>query len=429
MSSTGLVALQHRDFRLLWFGRLFSAIGSQMQIIAINWHVVQLLSGQTIEWHLFGRTIDLGAEALGLGTLGLVRIIPIILFALLGGMLADTFDRRKLLIVAQSVALLFSALLAWLTLTGNVVLWSLYLLTAAGVAVTAFDEPARQSIVPNIVPPEHFTSAVNLNTMLYYTSSIVGPGVAGLLIARFNVGVVYVADTVSFLAVIIGLGMMRYRGTRRPVKSGLGWKPMIEGLRFTLQSPLIWSTMLLDFFATLFSSARFMLPLVARDMLGMGPAGYGLLATAQPAGAVVAGLVLALRSNIYRQGVVLLISVAVYGAATALFGLSTVFIFSYLIFSLTGVGDTISTVIRGTIRQLNTPDRLRGRMTSVNMIFFMGGPQLGELEAGVVAAALGVPFALVTGGVATVLLTGWVAWRFPRLRNYTADEARAMVVD
>jgi MFS family permease len=426
MTSTGLVALQHRDFRLLWFGRLFSAIGSQMQVIAINWHVVELLSGQTIQWSLGDYSIDLGAEALGLGTLGLVRIVPIILFALLGGMLADTFDRRKLLIIAQSVALLFSALLAWLTLTGNVALWSLYLITAAGVAVTAFDEPARQAIVPNIVPPEHFTSAINLNTMLFYTASIVGPGVAGLLIARFDVGVVYVADAVSFLAVIAGLGLMRYRGTNRPVGSGLGWQPMVEGLRFTVRSPLIWSTMLLDFFATLFSSARFMLPLVARDMLGMGPAGYGLLATAQPAGAVLAGLVLAWRSNIYRQGIVLLISVAVYGAATALFGLSTVFILSYIIFAFTGVGDTISTVIRGTIRQLNTPDRLRGRMTSVNMIFFMGGPQLGELEAGLVAAAFGVPFALVTGGVATVLLTGWVAWRYPRLRRYTADDAAAV---
>lgn len=427
MASTGLVALQHRDFRLLWFGRLFSAIGSQMQIIAVNWHVVELLSGQTVEWTVFNRTFELGAEALGLGTLGLVRIIPIIIFALLGGMLADTFDRRKLLIIAQSVALLFSAGLAWLTLSDNISLWSLYLLTAAGVAVTAFDEPARQSIIPNIVPAAHFTSAVNLNTMLYYTSSIIGPGMAGLLIARFDVGIVYVVDAFSFSAVIIALLMMRYRGSSRPVSSGLGWQPMMEGLRFTMRSPLIWSTMLLDFFATLFSSARFMLPLVARDILGMGPAGYGLLATAQPAGAVLAGLALTLRSDIYRQGLVLLVSVAVYGAATAVFGLSTVFIFSYLIFSLTGVGDTISTVIRGTIRQLNTPDRLRGRMTSVNMIFFMGGPQLGELEAGLVAAAFGVPFALVSGGIATVLFTGLVAWRYPRLRNYTADDARALI--
>jgi len=129
--------------------------------------------------------------------------------------------------------------------------------------------------------------------------------------------------------------------------------------------------------------------------------------------------VLALRRDIQRQGVVLLVSVAVYGLATALFGISTSFALSYLLFGLTGVGDTLSTVIRATIRQVLTPDQLRGRMTSVNMVFFMGGPQLGEMEAGLVAAAFGAPFAIVTGGIATVLLTGWVAWKYPGLRKYT----------
>jgi MFS family permease len=200
---------------------------------------------------------------------------------------------------------------------------------------------------------------------------------------------------------------------------GLKWSALIEGLRFTYRSRLIWSTMLLDFFATFFSSARTMLPIVASDILGVGVLGYGLLATAQPVGAVLAGAILALRRDIYRQGVVLLTSVAVYGLATVLFGLSTVFFLSYLLFGLTGAGDTISTVIRGTLRQMMTPDNLRGRMTGVNMIFFMGGPQLGELEAGLVAAVFGAPFAIVTGGLATILLTGWVAWKYPQLRTYT----------
>ena len=140
---------------------------------------------------------------------------------------------------------------------------------------------------------------------------------------------------------------------------------------------------------------------------------------------VLAGTVLSLRRDIYKQGLALLGGVAVYGLATALFGLSTNFALSYLLFGLTGAGDTVSTVIRATIRQVITPDRLRGRMTSVNMIFFMGGPQLGEVEAGLVAAAFGAPFAIVTGGLATVLLTGWVAWKYPRLRNYTSQSAEA----
>lgn len=163
------------------------------------------------------------------------------------------------------------------------------------------------------------------------------------------------------------------------------------------------------------------LPLVADQVLGVGVQGYGLLATAQPVGAVLTGAFLSLRRDIGRQGVLLLISVGLYGAATALFGLSTVFVVSYLLFALTGVGDTVSTVIRATIRQIKTPDDLRGRMTGINMIFFMGGPQLGESEAGLVAAAFGVSFAIFSGGLAVLALTAWIAWRYPRLRAYTSE--------
>ena len=184
---------------------------------------------------------------------------------------------------------------------------------------------------------------------------------------------------------------------------------------------IIWGSMMLDFLATFFSSARTMLPLVAGDILHVGAAGYGLLSTSQAIGSVIAGLVMSLRKDIYRQGVVLLTSVVIYGAATALFGLSASFALSYLLFAVTGAADTVSTVIRATIRQIMTPDRLRGRMTGINMIFFMGGPQLGEMEAGLVAAAMGVPFAIVSGGVATVVLTLWIAKRYPGLRRYTSD--------
>jgi MFS family permease len=418
-----LAAFQYRDFRLLWSGRLFSNIGSQMQLIAINWHIFALLRDQTVTISLLGREFELGAEALGLGTVGLVRVIPIILFALLGGILADTRDRRKLLIGVQTAAALFSVILAVLTLTERITIPLIYLLTAAGAAVSAFEEPARQSLTPNLVPRKHFANAVSLDTLLWYLSSVVGPALAGVLVAAFDVGIVYVIDAVSFGTVIISLLMMEYRGkaTNNGLGKGLGWSALVEGLRFTYRQRLIWSTMLLDFWATFFASARTMLPIVAGDVLKVGVQGYGLLATAQPMGAIIAGGILALRKEMKRQGVVLLLSVVVYGVATAVFGLSTIFSLSYILFALTGAGDTVSTVIRGTLRQLLTPDHLRGRMTSVNMVFFMGGPQLGELEAGLVAAAVGAPFAIVTGGIATVLITGWIAWKYPGLRRYEGE--------
>jgi len=415
------IALHYHDFRLLWFGQMISSVGSQMQLIAVNWHIFQLLRGESLIITLFGREFELGAEALGLGTLGLVRVIPILIFALLGGMLADTRNRRKLIIFTQSAAAFFAAVLAVIALSGRATLPAIYLLTAAGSATAAFDNPARQALLPNLVPAKHLTNAISLNTLIWQIGTIVGPAMAGLLVGRFSIGLVYALNALSFLAVVLALLSMRYRGGVAALNTGLGWQALVEGLRFTYRTQIIWSTMLLDFFATLFSSARTMLPIIAGDVLGLGVEGYGILATAQPVGALLAGLYMATRREIHRQGVALLVSVAIYGSATALFGISTFITLSYLLYALTGAGDTVSMVIRNTLRQLNTPDRLRGRMTGVNMVFFMGGPQLGELEAGLVGSLFGVPLAVFTGGLATVLMTAWVAWKYPQLRKYVGQ--------
>ncbi len=426
-----LAALRHRDFRLLWGGGLVSEIGSQMQVVAVNWHVYQLLRGDTYTLVLGAWRLHLGAGALGLGLLGLARVLPILLLSLLGGLVADTLDRRTLIVGAQIAAAAVSALLAALTLTGRVTLAALYLLTALGVAVSAFDEPAQQALVTHLVPRAHLTNAVSLFTLVWQIGTVAGPGLAGLVIARAGVGVVYALNAASFVAVVLAVGALRYRGRSGVGRGGVGRggvaatgvsvAALREGLRFTRRTRLVWSTMLLDFYATFFSSARTMLPIVADRLLHAGAPGYGLLATAQPLGAVLAGVALALRRDIRRQGVALLAGVAVYGVATALFGVSTIFAVSYALFALTGAGDTVSTVIRATLRQTLTPDHLRGRIASVHMMLAMGGPQLGELEAGLVAALWSAPVAIVTGGVATVLLTAWVAWRQPGLRRYRSD--------
>jgi len=387
-----------------------------MTFTAVNWHVFNLLKGQHQTW--FGLSLDAGA--LGLGLLGLVRIIPILFFALVGGAMADSWDRRKVMTATQSLSALFSFTLAGLALTGHDSLPAIYALTAAIAAAGAFDNPSRQALIPNLVPKEHLVNAISLGTLSWQLASIVGPTLAGILLARANVGIIYALDGVSFFVVMVAILVMEYRS---PILSsntqGIGLSAIREGIRFTFKTPIIASTMLLDFFATFFSSARTMLPIVASDVLKTSVEGYGLLSTAQSAGAVIAGMIVSMQGQVRRQGWVLLISVIVYGIATALFGLTSNFTLAYVFFALTGAADTVSTVIRGAIRQLNTPDNLRGRMIGVNMIFFMGGPQLGELEAGVVAAALGVPFAIVSGGVATVLLTLWVAWRFRDLRDYS----------
>lgn len=424
--STRLAALRYRDFRLLWTGEMVSTVGSQMQLFTINWHIFELLRGQTFIINLLGNDIVLGAEAFGLGMVGLVRVIPIVLFALIGGMLADALDRRTLMVWTRIFSAIVAGILTALTLSDQIDVNSIYLLTAIGAAATAFDSPARQSIVANLVQPQHLANAVSLNTLIFQIGTILGPALAGVLVAQFNIGVVYGINTATFFVAIIAIGLIRHRGAIQS-RTNIGWRSLVDGIRFTFNTKIIWGTMLLDFFATFFSSARTMLPIVAGNILGLGAAGYGLLATAQPVGSLIVGVVLALRDDMKKQGAILLWSVAVYGVATALFGISTSLVLSYFLFALTGAGDTVSSVIRGTIRQLMTPDELRGRMVSVNMMFFMGGPQLGELEAGLVAAMFGAPFAIFTGGVATVLLTGWVAWQYPSIRNYNnADDLKRL---
>jgi len=422
---TRMAALRYRDFRFLWFGEMVSTTGSQMQLFAINWHIFQLLRGQSFTISVFGSDIVMGSEAFGLGMLGLVRVIPIVMFALLGGVLADALDRRRVMIWTRVISALIAAVLTYLTLADQIDVNSIYLLTALGAAATALDSPARQSIVANLVKPRHLTNAISLNTLIFQIATICGPALAGLLVAQFNIGLVYGINTATFVFAIIAIGLIRHRGKIKTASS-IGWRALIDGIRFTFGTRIIMGTMLLDFFATLFASARTMLPIVAGDVLGVGAAGYGLLATAQPIGALLVGLIMSLRSQMKRQGLILLLSVGVYGLATAIFGISTSFALSYFLFALTGAGDTVSMVIRGTIRQLMTPDELRGRMVSVNMMFFMGGPQLGELEAGLVASLFGAPFAIFSGGLATVLLTAWVAWRYPSIRRYNnADDLKA----
>ena len=397
-------SLRHRDFRLLWIGQIISVIGSQMQLAAINWHIY-LLTG----------------SPLALGLVGACRAIPIILCSLMGGVVADVVDRRRLMVVTQSIMLVCSATLAFVTFSGLTKVWPIFLLTAIASAAWAFDTPARQSLLPMLVPLHDFQNAVSLGMLMFQTGLITGPPLAGFILASHGPGLVYLMNAGSFVAVIVGLALMRTSG--KPERSEaaeprISFQALVEGLRFVWRTPIIVQTMTLDFVATFFASANQLLPIYAKDILAVGARGYGFLAAAPAAGAIVAGLIVARMGAIKKQGVTVIVSVAVYGAATIAFGVSKVFWFSLLMLAATGAADTVSTILRQTIRQLVTPNQLRGRMTSVNMIFFMGGPQLGEVEAGTVAALIGAPLSVVTGGVACVLAAAMVLVKAKSLRRY-----------
>lgn len=404
---SAFAALRHRNFRLLWTGQLFSVTGTTLHSAAALWHVSLLAPPEQ--------------KALALGAVGLVRIAPILVFSILGGMVADARDRRRVLYCTQSLLALSAAVLAALTFSGRVSLPWVYVMTAISAALTAFDAPARQSLGPSLVPREVLPNAVSLNFLLFQTASVAGPALAGLVVAARGVGWAYALDAVSFSAPLLALAAMRElpAPSAPPAERSMSWSSAQEGIRFVFGSPLLRSSMLLDFFATFFGSAMALLPIYAQDILDVGARGYGWLYAAPAIGAALTSLVL-LRGveRIHRRGPVLLAAVAAYGLATIGFGLSRTFWPCVVFLALTGITDTVSAVIRNLIRQLETPDHLRGRMVSVNMLFFMGGPQLGELEAGVFAHRFGAPAAVWSGGLACLLSVAWIAARTKELRRY-----------
>src|SRR2546421_4173813 len=397
-------SLRYRDFRLLWMGQTISVIGSQMQLAAINWQIYLLTH-----------------SALALGLVGACRAVPIILCSLMGGVVADVVDRRRLMVVTQTIMLLCSAILALVTFSGLQHAWPIFLLTSIASAAWAFDTPARQSLMPALVPIKDFPNAASLSILVFQIGLISGPPLAGFLLATHGPDLVYGINAASFIAVIVGLLLMHTSGKpekSETEKSEISRKALVEGLRFVWRTPIIVQTMTLDFVATFFASANQLLPIYAKDILNVGARGYGILAAAPAAGAIVAGLVMARLGVLKRQGVTVIVSVAFYGAAMIAFGISRVFWFSLLMLALAGAADTVSTILRQTIRQLSTPNNLRGRMTSINMVFFMGGPQLGEVEAGTVAALIGAPLSVVIGGVGCLVAAILTFVRAKNLRRY-----------
>lgn len=414
-------ALRHRDFRWLGSATLISVIGTQMQNVGIDWHIYVLTR-----------------SPFALGSVGLVRVLPIILFSIWGGVVADRHDRKRLQFCTQTIMAAIALLLGLATYFGRDSVWLVYLLTALTAAANAFDAPARQALVPRLVPAEDLPAALTMNLTFMYIAMIAGPAVAGLMIGASGgsgshttstLAPIYFANAGSFLAVLAALATLRASG--KP-ESGSGhrdgWLASLRaGLQFLFSTRIIVWTMALDFFATLFSGAISLLPIVADQILHVGAQGYGWLRASPGVGALAASIITAVQSPPRRQGRVLLWSVAAYGAATLVYGVSHNFYLTLAALAVSGSADLVSTVIRSTLRQVLTPDGLRGRITAFTMIFFIGGPQLGEMEAGFVAslfgsAALGTIVSIASGGAATLLLVGLVALVSPVVREYTLAE-------
>jgi MFS family permease len=399
-------SLKNRRFFYLWLGQLLSIAGTQMQIWALFWHI---------------RTLT--EEPIALGGVGLARILPVIIFSLIGGAIADSFNRTKILYITQSFAAILALVLGLLTQFGQITIWHIYFLTAIQAVAIAFDGPARQALVPNLVPAKDLPNAFSMTSIAWQAGSILGPALTGFTIAFGGQQSVYYINAVSYLAVILALILIgNVPQTKTDRIAGVSLSSIKEGVQFIVNKPIILSTMLLDFVATFFASANTLMPIIARDILKVGVVEYGWLSAAQSVGAVIAALIISQIHELRKQGALFLGSVVVFGVATVIFGLSSSIVLAWSALAVMGAADSVSTIIRNTIRQLQTPDYLRGRMTSVNQIFFQGGPQLGEVEAGVVAQLFGAPFAIISGGFGCIVGMVLILRKWPFLLSYNGDE-------
>jgi MFS family permease len=393
-----------RDFWLYLASRFAAAAAMMLLRAAVAWHVY-----------------DLSQSAFHLGLIGLVQFLPVPTLMLVGGAVADTYERRKVMIAAQAGAMACAVLLFVASSTGAARLPVLYAAVALASVAWSFDGPARTALLPTLVPRETFPRAVTVASTMQALAFASGPALGGLVIAAHGIAAAYALMAVLVLLALVLLSLLRLPA--QPSATGvLSVRGILDGLRFVRGNQVVLGCMLLDMLAVIFGGAVALLPIYATDILDVGARGYGVLSASAEVGALLASLVLMVTPPIRRAGRALLAAVAVYGAATILFGLSRSFPLSVLAYVIVGMADQVSVVMRSTAIQLSTPDALRGRVSGVSMVFIGASNQLGAAESGFVAAVTGsATFSVVSGGVASLVVLAAVALAMPRLRRYRTD--------
>ncbi|MEA2642404.1 MAG: hypothetical protein QOF51_3798 [Chloroflexota bacterium] len=398
---------RHRDFRIFISGMMLSVFGSQFTNVATAWQIYELTN-----------------SPLQIGFLGLARAIPQMSLTLFGGLLADAVDRRRLLMVTQVMQFCVSGSLVALTMTGLISPGILYGSVVLLALAAALDNPARQSLVPNLVPREQLTEALALQNAQRTLGNIAGPSIAGLVLAVSSAAWCYAVDAASWLVMLVALLMIRSRPQAGGGRQALTVEALQGGVRFVWHHPILLTFMAIDFGMNFFSNPRALLPVFARDILGVGAQGLGMLYSATSIGALVGAVVVARLPRRDRAGWWVLFGVAVYGACAVMFSFSTVFWLSLLMLAGQGAGNTLSAVLRSSSNQLLTPDELRGRVASFNSIFTMGSPQLGQFQSGAIASVWGAPVAAGLGGAITVLIAV-AAGLVPSVRSFDLAHIRA----
>jgi len=394
-----------RDYRLLWLGEVVSHTGRHITVVALPFQVFQITR-----------------SAFAVGLIGLVQVVPLVGFSLAGGVVADRVDRRKLLAATQSALAVVSGVLAAVTIAGDPPLWLLYALAGAIGALSGLESPTRTAMVPRLVGLEHLPSAIALEQTLFQVSDIVGPAVGGVIIGALGLEWAYAIDALTFLVALGTVLALRPMPPEESEERSGGLEAFRQGFRYLKGRKVLQSTFYVDLIAMIFGMPRALFPLFALEIFDVGPEGLGLLYAAPALGAVLGALTSGWVRHVKHQGRAVLWSVTVWGFAIAAFGLSGSFPLALGFLGVAGAADVISAVFRSTILQSRVPDRLRGRLSAIHIAVVVGGPRLGDFEAGTVAALVTPAFSVVSGGLAVVGGVVLLALLVPQFARYHAGE-------
>lgn len=404
--SGALALLRERDYMLFLMSRAAGALGTVAQAVTMGWQVYDLSRAER----------GVAESALYVGLLGLATFLPLFFLALPSGVVADRYPRKAILIACNVAEAVFAATLAWTAAAGALSVEGLIAIAFGFGTSRAFLQPAGVALGPMLVPPALLPRAIAWNSLAFQVGTITGPALAGFVVGRWSPAYAYAVSLALYLVPVVGLSLLR-SSTRPTPKTGSRLEQMREGLRYIRDNKVVLGAISLDLFAVLLGGATALLPVFARDILVVGPQGFGLLRSAPAVGAAVVALTLAGRPIRRRAGLALFSGVAIYGAATVIFGLSRSFGLSLAALATLGGADMVSVYVRQTLVQIVTPDAMRGRVASVSFLFIGASNELGEFETGVMARIFGPVLAAVLGGVASLSVTALWAKLFPALRK------------
>ncbi|MGZ4481850.1 MAG: MFS transporter [Gaiellales bacterium] len=390
-----------RDYRLLVAGGLVSGLGSQITLVALPYQVYLLTRSSFL-----------------VGLIGLAELVPLVALSLVGGTLADWLDRRRLLLASQAALLTVSAALALETALGSPPVWTLFLLAGLAAAASAVDRPTRAAIIPNVVGRERLRSAISFNYGLIQLTMVIGPALGGIVISALGLGWAYGVDVATFLAMVAAAALIASQPPAVHAAAEPFLTALTSGLRFAAGNGELMGSFAIDILAMTFGMPRALFPALSLTLYHAGATGVGLLYTALAAGAMLAAFSTGWLTRASRLGRIVVIAVLIWGAGITIMGLTSSLAVALVCLAVAGAADSVSAVCRSTILQSATPDHMRGRMSAVFTLVVAGGPRLGDVESGSVAAVAGTQASVVLGGLLCVVGVAPVVAAFPGLWRY-----------